>query len=63
MPISCVNVDTTSMMCLELISLPRPSLPKQIIVRSYLYNVNAISFYVALSLPAGFEPLFPKEKD
>lgn len=63
MPISFVNMDTTRMLCLELISLLRPSLPKQIIVGSYLYSVSAISFYVAVSLSAGFEPLFPEEKD
>lgn len=56
-------MDTKRMLCLELISLLRPSLPKQIIVRSYLYSVSAISFYVAVSLSAGFEPLFPEEKD
>lgn len=46
-----------------MISLQSWSLPKQIVVKGCLYNVNGISFYVAVILPAGFEPLCPEEKD
>lgn len=38
------------------------TLPKQIVVRSCLYNVNTISFYVTVTLPGGFEPLCPERK-
>lgn len=50
------------MLGIDLTTVPNySSLLKQTVV-SCLYNVNAISFYVAVTLPCDFEPPCPEEK-